>query len=416
MKRYDAYILNKLLDSYERSSLSRGTNQIHVSIAFPFNRKTIPEYFDESSLVFEDVHEQLQALEEKDLVRLVWKKGHEGNILQKCLLNTEKVGQAYRLAGRRPLAEKEREAERICRDCLVSCGQDREPLRAFAQFLLDRLEKGKSIQAYADLDQPDQLQLLLQMLGAVLDHGQQEPCFLREFSIQIFHDSKTAEKLVGKTARILAAFSPREDLQGLDPDQILAEYNIYRNPSWIMMKGFAGMEVGEQSLDLSKIPGGLAITDQAVPSVHWEKEKAPSVVLTIENLTSFHRFSRQEIDGGRVLCLYLGGYVNRIRREFLKELYRQMPDALYLHFGDIDCGGFFIYRHLRDSSGIPFETWHMDLQTYLACLPSGKALTEHDRRTLADMLGGAWQPEQKALFSRMLKEGRKIEQEAVSVD
>ena len=43
-------ILNYLLDKYENSKLSRGENQRAIHIAFPFNKKTMPKYFDESSL------------------------------------------------------------------------------------------------------------------------------------------------------------------------------------------------------------------------------------------------------------------------------------------------------------------------------------------------------------------------------
>jgi len=49
-------ILNDLLDKYENSKLSRGENQRAIHIAFPFNKKTMPKYFDESSLEIETIH------------------------------------------------------------------------------------------------------------------------------------------------------------------------------------------------------------------------------------------------------------------------------------------------------------------------------------------------------------------------
>ena len=49
-------ILNYLLDKYENSKLSRGENQRAIHIAFPFNKKTMPKYFDESSLEIETIH------------------------------------------------------------------------------------------------------------------------------------------------------------------------------------------------------------------------------------------------------------------------------------------------------------------------------------------------------------------------
>ena len=58
-------ILSKMLDSYERSSLLRGNNKVAVHIFFDFNKKQIPEYFDESSVMYEDIHALLRQLEKK---------------------------------------------------------------------------------------------------------------------------------------------------------------------------------------------------------------------------------------------------------------------------------------------------------------------------------------------------------------
>ena len=42
MARFDVRILNKLLDSYERSSLAKGTNKVAVHIDFRFSKKSVP--------------------------------------------------------------------------------------------------------------------------------------------------------------------------------------------------------------------------------------------------------------------------------------------------------------------------------------------------------------------------------------
>ena len=57
--------------------------------------------------------------------------------------------------------------------------------------------------------------------------------------------------------------------------------------------------------------------------------------------------------------IYLGGYHNSVRRKLLELLYQDFPKAEYLHFGDIDVGGFEIYRDLCRKTGIPLKpiTW-----------------------------------------------------------
>ena len=70
MAGYEARILKGLLDSYERSLLSKGKYKVTVHIAFPFNRKNLPEYFNESSLAYEDIHSCMKSLEDRGLVTI----------------------------------------------------------------------------------------------------------------------------------------------------------------------------------------------------------------------------------------------------------------------------------------------------------------------------------------------------------
>lgn len=102
-----------------------------------------------------------------------------------------------------------------------------------------------------------------------------------------------------------------------------------------------------------------------------------------------------------------------MKREFLMRLYEAFPEAEYRHFGDLDCGGFLIWKDLCVNTGIPFEPWKMDTETLEANLDFGKALTEHDRRQLGRMMEDPFFERQILLFERMLDVGRKVEQEGI---
>lgn len=73
MVQYDKRVINKLLDTYENSLLSIGKNKRNVKIELRFTRTVLPEYFDESSFVYENIHIQMRNLEEEGLVKIVWK-------------------------------------------------------------------------------------------------------------------------------------------------------------------------------------------------------------------------------------------------------------------------------------------------------------------------------------------------------
>ena len=161
MKRYDEKVLNSLLDKYENSLLYTGQNQRKQSIEFPVKKSTLPEYFDETSMQFELVHAQLADMEEKGFVRLIWRKGKEGHILEKCLLQTERAEEIYAWLQRRTRKQKEEDVIHICREY-----RGRHPaLDAFLQYVEQRIGQGQSVAQYVDMDQP---QAMAERCGLIL--------------------------------------------------------------------------------------------------------------------------------------------------------------------------------------------------------------------------------------------------------
>lgn len=409
MKRYDEKILGSLLDRYERSLLYSGKNKVNRAVSMPVTTKTIPEYFDESALQYEVIHQQLAQLEAEGYVRLLWKNKKKGHILEKCELNLDHLDDAYRLLRRKPKTVKEQEILKICGDYQ---GKAKE-LDRFLAWIRQRIRDGESTQKYADMDAPREFKQLCCLILGILTNT--EECFLRQFSIRHFHDSKLAEKEIARAVRIIAGFSEDERFAGLETEEILAEYNIYRNPSWLMMKGNVSVRMAGDSfpadIDLRSFPGGLGISNQDIDQIRWAADSPVDQVVTVENLTSFHQW---KVEKDRpVLCVYLGGYHNQAKRMFLRKLHEAWPDAEYRHFGDIDCGGFRIWKDLCVRTGIPFKTLYMDLETYDRYSALGRKLTGQDQRTLRGMMDDPFFREQRELFARMLKVGVKVEQECI---
>lgn len=409
MKRYDEKILGILLDKYEKSLLYTGTNRINRSVSVPIQKSILPEYFDESAMQFDVIHDQLEQLEDGGYLRLFWKNKKRGHILEKCELVTERADDAYRLLHRKPKNKKEQ-------DILNICGRYQgkaEDLDAFLAWIRTRLQENESVRKYVDIDEPKQFERLCELILRILTNDSE--CFLRQFSIRWFHDSKIAEKEIEKAAHIISEYSTRERIRDLTAEEVLEEHNIYRNPSWLMMKGNVTVKKKQGKkvsiIDLSVFPGGLGFSNQDIGEIFWDAQTRPEQIVTIENLTSFHQWKYP--DHGTVLCIYLGGYHNRAKRLFLKKLYESYPDAAYSHFGDIDCGGFLIWKDLCVKTGIPFQTLLMDLPTYTQYLEWGRELTGQDRKTLIVMLEDPFFQEQRELFERMLKEGVKLEQECI---
>ena len=92
------------------------------------------------------------------------------------------------------------------------------------------------------------------------------------------------------------------------------------------------------------------------------------------------------------------------------ELRAACPQAAYRHFGDVDAGGFEIYRDLREKTGIPFRMYRMDLATLQTYEQYGRPLTENDRIRLQKMRG---REELREVIDYMLAHDVKLEQECI---
>lgn len=378
MKAYDKLILNALLDSYEKSSLFSGENKRNIRISFAFSPRTIPEYFDESSLAYEEIHACIRMLQEEGFVEIVWKKGREGHIAEKVLLRIEHIPRIYSYLKRKPKTAKLSEQMQLLRR--LADRYQTPVAAAFARLILHRLSCGKPVKEFLDAEDPAAAENLVKAVSAVETNTQD--MYVREFSIRHFADSKAFEGMQAKVGKIFRQLAPR--FEGWETGDILAEHFIYHTPNFIYFKGEGILQLGTQSIRLQAFSQGLGISGPDLRSLKLADTSAIRRVITIENLTAFFRWQEEGS-----LILYLGGYLNSVRRDFLMALYRRLPEIPYLHFGDIDVGGFQIFENLRQKTGIPFQPYHMDLTTLKQYREYGKELTANDKKRLEALLEAA---------------------------
>lgn len=410
MVRYDEKILNVLLDSYEKSTLSRGKNKVKVQIAFPFAKKTVPEYFNESSLAYDEIHAVMKELERKELLTIVWKKGKEGHIIEKVLLNTAHIELVYAYLKRIPKEEVENAHLKLL-EVWTPKSKDTPVLYAFVSFVKQRIEEGKTVKEFVDISDLDRTERILSALFHV--ENNKESCYIREFSIRHFGDSKIFEEMSGIIGKIMRRFRP--EFTDMDTDAILSEYRIYKTPDYVYFKGEGKLQLAENGssiMELRMLKQGIGVSGEDIKGIRIRGKEHIKKVITIENLTTFFRWKEEGS-----LIIYLGGYHNSVRRELLRMVYREIPDARYLHFGDIDVGGFRIYRDLCEKTQIPFQTYHMgirELETYESYT---KRLTENDKKGLRMLIEKemAGKEENLDVLWYMKEKGVKLEQEAVRI-
>lgn len=235
------------------------------------------------------------------------------------------------------------------------------------------------------------------------------PLYLREASQMIYGSTKYfEEKTLDAVCRRLRNFLNRPCGQDEMPGEILKEYHIYPEQQRFCLKGDAVLKKGGCEIPLGAFPGGIEFSADELNDLREIRVNAERFI-TVENKTAYYRCT-----GKDSVYFYLGGYTNRTQRDFLKKVKDDNPDLKFLHFGDIDAGGFYIHDHLCRMTGVPFGLWHMSAEElkdsrYEGCL---QKLTPGDRKRLKSLRETELYRE---TAEYMLRENVKLEQEIVSL-
>lgn len=380
-------LLNALLDKYESSKSFIGKNKVRQRFLIRVG-DLFPEYLDHANYeAFQSVNDAVDLLARK---KLVLAKIEKANVCKEIQLNPESIEEAYRLLGR----TAKRDVHETISSILTRYQDSNAILHQYVLAQLDRLAQNKPVQYFNnDFTEFEQLLKAIDALGKV-----QNETFYRDFSMQVFRDSKVFDRISGKVANLLYEYG-----EFAEKDQVLAELNLVKNPTYVHIKGAAKLIMNSEKIDLSTLHGDIAFSSTMLDDIDCV-EVTGREVMTVENLTSFHLVSCESR-----LIVYLGGFHNTVRRHLIKKIHQQNPDVAFYHFGDIDAGGFQILQHLRRQTGINFLPYKMDLGTLLKYQDSAKSLTENDRGRLFKLRGQGFDE----VIDYMLMRNLKLEQEAV---
>lgn len=420
MDKLQRKVLEHLLDSYERSKTFQGENQVNQSFSVNIG-KLFPRYRDDAEYdYFCQINEAMEELGGASLVALEYERR---GILKKVRLNLEQLEACYSLLGRTPRKQEQQELMEMWDELGLwndgeDAGQETEgrlvPLQRYIEAQRIRVGKNQSVEHY-EHDLGEYRNLLL-AAKAVLEN--REEIFIRHFSMQLFHDSKKIEQLISKLEALLYQYGGFQE-----KGAVLEECGIVHTPTYVMMKGNGVLTLGgcrpgnaaEQKIDLSLLSGDIALSTESIKNLTGVVVLGKRVV-TVENLTSFHDYT-----AGEDFVIYLGGFHNKVKRDFLIYLYQQNPEKEYRHFGDIDAGGFYILEHLKRKTGIAFRSLHMNVAILQQYEADQKSLTENDRRRLQQLREILQEQKRRGecvedygeVIDYMMRKGCKLEQEAV---
>ncbi len=231
--------------------------------------------------------------------------------------------------------------------------------------------------------------------------------YIREASILIFGDSKYLEKnRKSQVNSFLANYYITAGEDVFEEENLFERFNIYDTDQDICVKGPVIIEYENKTIDIKGLAGGVSFSIKDIDRIKAIIVNGDNV-MTIENKTSFLRMTSDDC------YIYLGGFATKPQIAFIKKLISDNPDKKYLHFGDIDAGGFLIHKKLCEQTNQFFGLFHMsedDLKNtnYSSCL---KSLSEYDIKRLNSL---KTINEYSNCINYMIKFNKKLEQEIIS--
>ncbi len=396
-------LLSRLLDRYENSRTYKQENLRNQSFSVK-PEQIFPEYHSDYASVQEiaDFEDELDRLEKENLIQI---KKRKGSIIR-IDMNRDTLPRYYEILDR---TDKNRRINWEI-DFYRSFLHENSVIAGFAEDQICRLENGKKAEYSVD-----ESVVLINLLRRILCN--QSELLERELSILVCKDSKSFEKNYrSKICRILQKYSrncllPEYIEKEREKEKlILEEYHVYPNPSFVYLKGnveiiFEDGEEGEYYLPL-KPDFPMAVSSDSLKQVKSIRTKDRRL-MTIENLTSFNRVQENDC-----LHVYLGGYHNTVKRQFLEKIAADNSNISFIHFGDIDPDGFCILEDLRHSTGIDFKPYRMGIEEMQLCSESCKALEKQDIVKAHTLLTKGKYTE---IMEYMLEHNQKLEQEIISI-
>ncbi len=392
MKQYDKSILNKLIDKYERSKVSKELTERNIQIYLKYNDSIFKNYWSDDSYLYRDnIDFSLDNLEKKEFITVLRDSNGE---IEKVILNIDNINHIYQYLDR----ENPNDEKRHLIELLNNYLEDNEILSSFSHAMIKQLKDNKSVLSY--IDNLNNLKLYLKAIKEMTNL--EEDVLKRNFSKSVFNDSKLFERIENRVCKIIRDFS---DIDEEYNELILKEFHIVNNPTYVYIKGDITIKINNQVINLEDYGHELALSSKALNDLIIINVNVKKI-LTIENLTTFVAFN-----DNNYIAIYLGGFHNSIKRNLLEKIYLYNNKLDFYHFGDIDAGGFLIFNNLVNKTGINFVPYMMDIETLISYKKNWAILTNNDKKRLKKIDN----PLFIEVVNYMLENNCKLEQESILI-
>jgi len=412
---YKKVVLNRLLDKYERSRAYLDGGSVR-RIILKLCSGDMPEYNLEDTVVRETVNSTVQALADSGVVKFEWMRFERGNIMDKVWLCLDRVEDAYREAGRVPKKEK---ADLVLDGIRESLPGITQPwIQNFLKDAFSGIEAKKSIAPYLPEDTDTALAVIRALVS--IDNLGGEECPERVFSIKVYGDSKYFERHIKKrVAGIIRKYLVKEEdfVERPADDEMLAQVGIVKAFELVEFCGSILGKLYGKTVDFSAFRHGTAMNSCTVKDLEVTDIGQTKNILFIENRTNYMEYISKDRARDQ-LVIYHGGFYSPIKGEFYTKVYEtaKRAGAEFYHWGDIDIGGFRMFKRLKENIIPSLKPYLMDKEAFLSKEEYWLPFNKKYKTALAMMLDDKGYAEFHDVIETMLQVGARLEQEAFLLD
>lgn len=320
--------LRRLLSAAESAHARGGASR---KVTLPLTGASFPAYLELGRAEEKQaVNMAFLAAERAGAVQVDWdeRAGHRSHAVRLVLMDAEVLAGHLQAEPRWSAVKR---AEQLLKPL-----KDEFPV---VEVLLERWTRGVKVRGTSALDVVDWVDAARVLQYAKAITGQD--IAVRRASAHLFRNSKRIQDL-WRFIEVLATGSVQPTQR--DMEEVFADVGLVRFPPTLLLAGDGAVQCRNSLVPLVRPYIGIPPVQLQVPRF----APAPHLVLTVENLTTFHELAASRPQGA--VLLYTGGMPSRSWTASYREVLRAVPrNCPVVHWGDIDAGGFRIAAHLAET-------------------------------------------------------------------
>lgn len=414
---YQQWILKHLIAKYEKSKAftsGRFTQRIALNVNEEDELQELLEHPDEKR----DFLAVLAKLQKLGVIEFSWQKYEQGNLVEKIWLTPEEdaIRECYQIIDKIPAKDIVKTLIQLCSHYLQEISESTQ-VHSFLEELLEEMYQRQKIPRFFSEDQKlneDILRCLAEMEKNVEEQME------RIFSSRMYGDSKHFEKYIKpKVLSILRYIKKQENEEYGDDEELLREKGISRWPEIIEFTGGIKAVINDGTvIDFSPMRYGAYINSETILNVEKIVTDGIRRVIFIENKANYIWYV-SHLKQADELVLFHGGCYSPVKGRWFEQMYTgsKKCDAVeYLHWSDIDIGGFRIYTRLKRCIVAELKPYKMDVETLVKFKDTAIKIKNDDYlQKLEQMQNNPEYKEFWCVIQEMLSRGIRLEQEMIIV-